>query len=138
MSEYSGAPMTSVVLIAEDEGPIAAILATVVAEAGYSPHVARHGRQALEMAREQWPALVITDLMMPYLNGAELIAALRGDAAREGHPAVPVILLTAGSMKVGRAAGADVVLPKPFDLVQVEALLDRFLSNQPGFGAAER
>lgn len=132
MSADTAAPGAVVVLIAEDERPIAEVLVAVVAEAGYTPLLAAHGRQALELARAQRPALVISDLMMPYLDGAELIAALRGDAARDGHAAVPVILVTAASVVYARAARADAVLLKPFDLTQVEALLHRFLDDPPG------
>jgi len=83
----AGGPGPPLVLIAEDERPIAAILRAVVADAGYEPAVATHGRQALELARERWPALVITDLMMPYLGGDELIAALRTEAEARGRGA---------------------------------------------------
>jgi len=61
-----------VVLIAEDERSIADIVCVVVEDAGYQPVLAAHGRQALEMARIEHPALVVTDLMMPHMTGAEL------------------------------------------------------------------
>ncbi len=115
------------ILIVEDEEPIAEVVATVVEEAGYTPVVAAHGRAALELAREQWPALLITDLMMPYLSGAELIVALRAEAEARGETTIPIILMTAASLSLARAAGADAVLRKPFDLVQLEDLLQRFL-----------
>ena len=115
------------VLIAEDEEPQAEILVFVVREAGYTPLVALNGRQALAMAREQRPALLITDLMMPYLDGSELIAALRADAAASGETMPPAVLMTAANMAVARTAGADVVLRKPFHLADLEALLHRFL-----------
>ena len=57
------------VLIAEDEEPIAEVVATVVEDAGYTPRLAAHGREALELARAEQPALLITDLMMPHLSG---------------------------------------------------------------------
>lgn len=117
------------VLIAEDEEPIAEVVATVVEDAGYATVVATHGRQALELAREQHPALLITDLMMPYLSGAELIATLRAEAEARGEVAIPIILMTAASLSLARAAGADAVLRKPFDLTQLEALLERFLGG---------
>jgi len=117
------------VLIAEDEEPIAEVVATVVEDAGYATVVATHGQQALELAREQHPALLITDLMMPYLSGAELIAALRTEAEARGEVAIPIILMTAASLSLARAAGADAVLRKPFDLTQLEALLERFLGG---------
>lgn len=127
MTGADGTPSSTVVLIAEDERVIAEVLADVVADAGYEPIVATHGRRALELARERWPALVITDLMMPFLDGDELIAALREEAAARGQAAVPVILLTAGGANRARAAGADAVLRKPFDLAALETLMHRFL-----------
>ncbi len=116
-----------VVLIAEDERSIADIVCVVVEDAGYQPVLAAHGRQALEMARIEHPALVVTDLMMPHMTGAELIAALRADAAADAGVRAPVILMTAVNPSQARVAGADAVLYKPFDLDALEALLRRFL-----------
>ena len=115
------------VLIVEDEVPIAEVVASVVTEAGYTPLVAPNGRQALELARAHHPALVITDLMMPHLTGAELIATLRAEAKATGRTAMPIILMTAASLVRARTAQADAVLCKPFDLAQLDALLRRFL-----------
>jgi CheY-like chemotaxis protein len=115
------------VLIAEDEEPIAEVVATVVEDAGYRPLLAAHGQEALELARAQQPALLITDLMMPHLSGAELIAALRSDAAASGRAPLPVILMTAAGPAQARAAGADAVLRKPFELLELDALIRRFL-----------
>jgi CheY-like chemotaxis protein len=112
------------ILIAEDEPPIAALVAEVVTDLGATPLVARDGRQALALAREQHPAVLVTDLMMPHLNGAELIAALQG----EGPRPIPTILMTAAGLQAARVAGADAILPKPFDLDALEALLRRFLA----------
>lgn len=115
------------VLIADDEAPIASVIAEVVTDLGCTPLVAAHGVEALELARQQWPALLITDLMMPHLTGAELIAAMRTEAARQNKAMLPSILMTAAAMSHARAAQADALLPKPFDLVDLEALLRRFL-----------
>ena len=120
-------PAPAVVLIAEDEEPVAETVAYVVEDAGYTPLVATHGRQALALAQERRPALLITDLMLPYVSGADLIAALRAEATACGQAAPPVILMTAASLSQARAAGADVVLRKPFHLAELEALLHRFL-----------
>jgi DNA-binding response OmpR family regulator len=120
----------TVVLIAEDERAIAEVLAAVVAEAGFAPLVAAHGQRALELAREHWPALLITDLMMPFLDGGELIAALRDEARERGLAGVPAILLTAAGPLRARAAGADAVLRKPFDLDVLEALMHRLVAGR--------
>jgi len=129
MTVDQNGPRTVLVLIAEDEEPIAEVVSMVVEDLGYTPVVAVHGRQALELARAEWPALLITDLMMPHMSGAELIAALRADAETHGRRAIPVILMTAASLAAARAAGADAVLRKPFDLGELEELLQRFLDG---------
>lgn len=119
------------VLIAEDEEPIAEAIAMLVEDCGYTPILASNGRQALELARRRQPALIITDLMMPYLDGDELITTLKGDAARNGYTAPPTILLSAAGLRRMKIAGADVLLPKPFELDELEALLHRFLGPPP-------
>ena len=115
------------VLIVEDERSIALVVAEVVTDAGHLPMVARHGREAITLAWDHWPALLITDLMLPHLDGAALIAALRAEATAE-RIMPPVILMTAGGQRYARAAGADAILLKPFDLAELETLLRRFLA----------
>lgn len=117
------------VLVAEDEEPIAAALILIIEDAGYTPLVAAHGRDALELTRERRPALVITDLMMPYIDGANLIATIRDDARRDHCAPPPMVLMTAAGMRRAEEAGADAVLRKPFNIEDVEALLHRFLGT---------
>jgi len=115
------------VLVVEDEGPIAETLSDIIEDAGYRAITARDGREGLELAREHRPALIITDLMMPHLDGEALIAALRADAARDGHPAPPVILTTAAGQAVLAGVAADVIMRKPFGIDEVEGHLRHFL-----------
>jgi two-component system chemotaxis response regulator CheY len=116
------------VLIVEDEEPIATALSFIVEDAGYVPLIAMHGRQALDVLRERHPALIITDLMMPFMNGAQLIAEVR---AWPGAP--PIVLMTAAGRRYSAAAHADEVLPKPFNIADVEKLLHRYLSTPPTY-----
>ena len=127
----NNAPEPVLVLIAEDEEPIAEALAMLVEDCGYLPLVASNGRQALELARARHPSLIITDMMMPYIDGVELIAILHQDAVTDGYTPIPVILLSAAGLKRMQAAGADAILSKPFDLDDLEALLRRFLGPSP-------
>lgn len=120
-----------VVLIVDDEQPIAATLAAIVADFGYTPIVAAHGKEAIEVARLKRPALVITDLMMPHMNGARLIATLRAEAQAEHTAPPPMVLMSAAGPRQVAAAAADALLPKPFDIDDVEALLSRFLGPPP-------
>ena len=115
------------ILVVEDEADIAHFVKRGLVYKGYEVDVASDGEQALSMAHDQMPDLVILDLMLPGLDGIEVCRRLR--AASE----VPVIVLTARdavSDKVeGLDAGADDYLTKPFAfdelLARVRAALRR-------------
>jgi DNA-binding response OmpR family regulator len=126
MSRSPASAAPKVVLIAEDEEPIAQALAYLIEDAGYMPVVAVHGKAALEMALAQRPDLIITDLMMPQMSGKEFISALRA-ALDTATP--PIILMTAAGRRYTDAAGANALLSKPFDLSDVETLLERYLGE---------
>lgn len=119
----------ALVLIVEDEEPIADALALIVSEAGHESIIARHGRQALEIARVRPPELIFTDLMMPIMDGVEFIAALRAEWQYGLGPLPPIVLMTAGGMGRAEKAGADEVLPKPFDMTTIEAILRRYIRS---------
>jgi signal transduction histidine kinase/DNA-binding response OmpR family regulator/anti-sigma regulatory factor (Ser/Thr protein kinase) len=102
------------VLVADDNADMRRHLETVL-NSRWDVVIAGDGRQALELARRYRPDLLITDVMMPELDGFGLIAAIRADA---GLASLPVIMLSAraGPEAVGGglAAGADHYLVKPF------------------------
>lgn len=116
-----------VILIADDDAPIAEVLAAFFEDIGYSAVIATDGRQALDLARTCQPALIITDLMMPRMTGAELLAAIRADAAATGCEPPPAILMSAADSRYTDIAGADAVLLKPCELNELEALLKKLL-----------
>ncbi len=115
------------ILIADDEEPIAEMLEAFVTDLGYTALVARNGQQALMQARERWPALVLTDLMMPVLSGADLIAALQAEAAAHGKASPSIVLLTAGSARAVSHLHVDAMLFKPFDLGKLAQVIHRLL-----------
>jgi two-component system response regulator MprA len=106
------APPMSTILIVEDEAEIAGYLRRGLTFEGYTVEIASDGRQALDMAREQPPDLVVLDLMLPGIDGLEVARRLR--AASD----VPIIMLTARDAipdrVAGLEAGADDYLIKPF------------------------
>jgi two-component system chemotaxis response regulator CheY len=87
---------------------------------GFDVVEAHHGAAALDRVGEHQPDLVVTDLMMPVMNGRELVERLRADAGTAGIP----ILVLSSSRNI-EVAGADAALRKPFD---IDALLDTALS----------
>ena len=109
------------ILVVDDEPDLRFILRRIFEKAGHEVADAVHGAQALEFARESPPELVVTDMMMPVMDGAELIRRLRRDPATAG------IAILAASGDPGLAEGADAVVTKPFlsrPLVEVvDALL---------------
>ena len=90
---------------------------------GFEVMEANDGREALECISEFRPQLVVTDLMMPVMDGVELIERLRADPETAD---VPVVAITADATeqaeRKARAAGAVDFITKPIDL---PALLDR-------------
>ncbi|MDI5964723.1 SpoIIE family protein phosphatase [Streptantibioticus silvisoli] len=119
---------TSTVLIAEDNADLRLYLAGLL-EPGYAVTVAADGLQALRLARRLRPDLVLTDVMMPGLDGFALLRALRADPAT-AHTPVVFLSARAGEEAAveGLAAGADDYLAKPFSstdlLARVRANLD--------------
>ncbi len=102
------------VLIADDNDDMRQYLARLLSEQ-YAVETVAHGRAAFEAAQESPPDLIISDVMMPILDGFELLKALRAD---EQTRAIPIILLSAHageeSRVEGMQAGADDYLTKPF------------------------
>ncbi len=119
----------ALVLIIEDEQPIADALAFIIADVGHLPILAKHGRQGLEIVRDRHPNLIITDLMMPVMDGAEFIARLHAGAQDGLGPVPPIVVMTAGGLRRAQEVGADEVLPKPFDVETVEDLLRRYIRS---------
>jgi PAS domain S-box-containing protein len=103
------------VLIADDNADMREYLTNLLRAADYQVSAVTDGRQALEAIRGQAPDLVISDVMMPGLDGLALLAALRNDQRTAG---LPVLLLSARAGQEasieGLQAGADDYLVKPF------------------------
>jgi len=79
-------------LLVDDEAHVTGVLARRLEERGHEVHVARDGEEGLQLAQEHLPDLVVTDLQMPYVNGLEMAAMLRG---HEALAQTPVVMLTA-------------------------------------------
>ncbi|TNE64090.1 MAG: response regulator [Bacteroidetes bacterium] len=116
------------ILLAEDNPDVVAYLASCLADE-YQLAVARDGQEAIDIATEQIPDLVITDVMMPQKDGFEVCRTLRSDP-RTSH--IPIIMLTAKadveSKLEGLEQGADAYLAKPFHkkelLLRIRKLLE--------------
>jgi len=100
------------ILIVDDEFGLAEMLREMLRDEGYDVTLAINGRLALEVLRERTIDLVVTDLMMPVMDGAELAAAIR---VSEDYRRIPIVMMTSLPSAVPDQAGLyDALLRKPF------------------------
>src|SRR3954447_22443749 len=117
-------------LVVDDDPFIARLLEIELAAAGYQVRVANDGQQAMDQVGQDAPDLVITDVMMPHVDGFELTRSLRQDPRTA---TISVIILTARGLSADKlewfSAGADDYIVKPFDtpelLARVRGVLRR-------------
>ena len=118
----------AIVLVADDDLDNLNIIKLKLTAHGLEVVTARDGEQALRMARESPPSLIILDVMMPKLSGFKAARLIKFDAWLSN---IPLILLTARTQdtdrSTGEEVGADLYLTKPFDpevlLKEVKRLL---------------
>ena len=123
-------PSRKTVLVADDEPDVLNLVAMNLQRAGFDILRAADGEQALRLAREEEPDLVILDLMMPALSGLEVAKLLKQSP---GTARIPVLMLTAKSDEVDRIVGfelgADDYVTKPFSprelVLRVQSVLRR-------------
>ncbi len=104
------------ILVIEDDVAMAGGISDVLELAGYDVQVAHHGQEALEAIARRQPDLIVSDIMMPEMDGYELFNRVR---ANPDWVSIPFIFLTAKGQKsdirLGRAMGAEDYLVKPFE-----------------------
>jgi two-component system, OmpR family, response regulator MprA len=120
------------VLVVDDDASITAFLKRALAYEGYQVETAADGQTALASARDNPPDLVILDIMLPGLNGVEVLRRLRGGERDTGS--LPILMLTArdevSDRVAGLDAGADDYLVKPFALEELTARIRALLRRR--------
>jgi DNA-binding response OmpR family regulator len=105
------------VVVADDERDIAGLLTMNLEMEGYQVETVYDGSAALDAVRSSLPDFVLLDVMMPKMNGLDVLRELKADASTAD---IPVIMLTAKAgdddVWAGWSAGASYYLTKPFDL----------------------
>jgi CheY-like chemotaxis protein len=117
----------AVVLVVDDEFGIANLLADVLSDEGHRVMVAANGHEALKRAEEESPDLVITDFMMPVMDGAQLIKAMAESPELKD---VPVFLMSSAPEVAIRdkCSGYALFIRKPFRIYGIVDLVARVVS----------
>jgi two-component system, OmpR family, alkaline phosphatase synthesis response regulator PhoP len=124
------------ILVAEDDPDIASLIGHYLRKAGWDPHVASTGHDALAWARQQPVDLAILDVMLPGMSGLDVCRSLRAEKATAE---LPIIIVTARAEEtdriVGLEIGADDYITKPFSpnelVARIRALMRRSRRAEP-------
>ena len=114
------------ILIVDDSTALAQSLGDILFMEGYEISIANNPSHVVDIISKFGPHLVITDLIMPDINGFELTRTLRGSEAWRN---VPIIIMTADmdieNEMIARSAGANLLLHKPFDHNELVASIEK-------------
>lgn len=121
--------MSKKILVIEDDESMLAFMKKLVEGLGHEYIFANDGLKGLELARNEYPDLIILDIMLPRLDGFKVSRYLKFD---EMHQHIPILMLTAKSdakdEKIGEATGANAYITKPFEKQNLVDTINRLLA----------
>lgn len=120
------------ILVIEDEKPVLSNIVEILTSGGFLPLCAENGITGIELAKENLPDLIVCDIMMPHLDGYQVLAELRSNIPTS---TIPFIFLTAkaetNDLRQGMNLGADDYLTKPFRRQELlEAVSSRLAKHE--------
>lgn len=125
------AEVDKILLVDDEPGIRESVQAYLGDNENWQVEVASNAKEAWEKLQQDTPDLIISDIMMPEVNGLEFLAQLKGDIRFQN---LPVVFLTARGMTSDRiegyTAGCDAYLPKPFDVDELEAIVRNLLEKK--------
>ncbi len=124
-------PANVTILVVEDSPTQALLLEGTLEQAGYQVAVAGNGKEALDYLNDAEPTLILSDVVMPHMDGYELCRHVKDDKRLEK---IPVILITSLSDPVdilrGLQSGADNFITKPYQETELLSRMQYILANQ--------
>ncbi len=123
--------MAGQLLLVDDEPGLREAVQAYLEDSGFTVNVASNAKEGLQLAQQKLPDLVITDVMMPQVDGFQFLQQLREDPQCKK---LPVVFLTARGMTADRIlgynAGVDAYLSKPFDPDELVAVVTNILNKR--------
>jgi two-component system cell cycle response regulator DivK len=118
------------ILVADDDPDILSIVSMSLETQGYTVHKATNGREAVDLARQHHPDLVLMDMMMPIVSGYEAVSELKADATTRD---ITIVGLSAKAMATDMERATDVgidgYITKPFRIAQVLTVVASYLQD---------
>jgi two-component system, cell cycle response regulator DivK len=118
------------ILVADDDPDILSIVSMSLETQGYTVYKATNGREAVDLARQHHPDLVLMDMMMPIVSGYEAVTELKADAATRD---ITIVGLSAKAMATDMERATDVgidgYITKPFRIAQVLTVVESYLQG---------
>jgi CheY-like chemotaxis protein len=118
------------ILVADDDPDILSIVSMSLETQGYTVYKATNGREAVDLARQHHPDLVLMDMMMPIVSGYEAVTELKADATTAG---ITIVGLSAKAMATDMERATDVgidgYITKPFRIAQVLTVVASYLED---------
>jgi len=120
--------MQKKILIVDDQEDVLKVLDKRLSGAGYAVSKAKNGKEALLLAKAEHPDLIILDIIMPEMDGAETAAVLKKDPQTKDIPVIFLTcLFTEKDEKEGHVVGGKYFIAKPYNPDEMLGIVDRFL-----------
>ncbi|MCC5898826.1 MAG: response regulator transcription factor [Phormidium sp. BM_Day4_Bin.17] len=123
--------MSDKLLLVDDEPGLREAVQAYLSQSGFTVEVATNGQEGLDKLQQDIPDLVITDIMMPEVDGYQLLKQMREDPRLKS---IPVVFLTARGMTSDRIQGyqarCDAYISKPFDPDELVAVVENLLARR--------
>lgn len=116
------------ILLVDDDAELVAMMARYLKHHGWRVETATDPRSVLDMVRAELPCLLVVDLMMPHMDGEELVLAIRG-VLSDACPPVCLVSAAYSRKDVARKLELDATLDKPFELEDLRDVAVRFCSE---------
>lgn len=118
------------ILIVDDEPDIVETIRFLVESEGFASLIAYDGEEALKIAKESRPDLIILDVMLPKINGYKVSRLLKFDAK---YKDIPILMVTARTQEedrlIGEETGANEYITKPFDIESILEKINTYLAG---------